>query len=268
MKSLRNYLLGLAVLLLALGLLLWFLPVRWALPWIEPQLHGLRLEQVHGTLWRGSSAQVVSADGQALGKAQWQLSRLALLGEPNLKLTFDGPSLSFAGRARRLPDQKLEVHDVSLRANLGLVGLPATSPFGQPDGTLTVDVSHALLQGGWPLELQSTARWQQAVLHTGSGDVALGTLALQAQSRSGIIQAQLHDSGEGPLAAAGKLQLSPLGWRLDATLASRQTDPKLDQWLATLGTPSADGSVHIQRHGGLAGALPPSQEEQDARPHE
>lgn len=263
MKSLRICLSALVVLLLVLGLLLWFLPARWAVPWIEPHLHGLRLEQVQGTLWQGSSARVVSVDGQMLGKAQWQLSRRALLGAPELHLTFAGPSLSFAGVATSLSDGKIAAHDITIRADLTALGLAAIVPLGQPRGALTANADHAVLQGGWPMELQLQAQWNPAVMQTREGDVALGALVLQVQSHGGIIQAQLRDAGEGPLAADGDLQLSPLGWRLDATLSSRQTDPKLDHWLATLGTPSADGSVHIQRHGGLAGTLPSSRAEKD-----
>ncbi|MEP7186802.1 MAG: type II secretion system protein N [Rhodanobacter sp.] len=265
MKSLQKYLLGLAVLLLALGLLLWFLPARWATPWIETKLHGLRLQQVHGTLWQGRSDQVVAADGQTLGKLQWQLARRALLGQARLHLSFDGPALTFSGMAEKPSEPLIDLRDVTIRAELDRLGLPAVSPLGQPRGNLMINVSHALLQAGWPMQLQLQARWQQAVIHTQDDDVALGTLALKAQSQGGVVQAQFHDTGNGPLAAAGELQLSPLGWRLDATLSSRQTDPKLDQWLATLGPVSADGSVHIQQHGGLAVTLPAPEVKQEAK---
>jgi general secretion pathway protein N len=266
-KSLRNYLLGLLALLLVLALLVWFLPARWARPWIEPQLHGLQLQQVHGTLWDGRSDQVMSAGGEPLGKLRWTLSRRALLGDARTQLFFDGPFLAFSGAAHRLAEQRVELHDLALTANLDKLSLPAASPLGRPGGELVVDASHALLQGGWPLELQLHAQWRQARMHTADGDVALGTLALQAQSHAGVIQARLHDVGGGPLAAKGELQLSPLGWRLDATLSSRQTDPLLEHWLAKLGTPSADGSVHVQRRGGLAGTLPaPLAEKDPAQP--
>lgn len=254
------------MLLLVLALLVWFLPARWAMPWVEPHLHGVRLQQVHGLLWNGRSDQVVDTNGRPLGKVQWQLSRRALLGEPALAVQFSGPSISFAGSAHQLPDQKIEADDVTVRADLGALGLAASSPLGQPRGTLTVDVDRALLQGGWPLELQLKARWDEAVVQTHDGEVALGQLTVQAQSHSGIVQAQLRDSGSGPLVANGNLQLSPLGWRIDALMASRQPDPSLENWLAQLGAPAPDGSVHIKRSGGLASTLPPANPEQGATP--
>ena len=256
MKYLRKSLIGLGALLLATALLLWFLPARWVMPWLEPQLHGLRLQQVHGLLWDGWAGQVVSADGHVLGQAQWHISRRALLGKLQLQLNFDGPQFAFSGGMQRLPDGQTAWREVSMRAELVALDPYVKLPLGQPRGELQLTIDHALLQGGWPLQLQAQAHWRHAVMHTHGGDVALGELQWQALAHGGVIQAQVHDDGNGPLHANGQLQLSPLGWRLDATLRHRQTDPALRRWLAGLGQPAADGSVHIQRSGGLAGTLP------------
>ncbi|HVC16414.1 MAG TPA: type II secretion system protein N, partial [Rhodanobacter sp.] len=74
--------------------------------------------------------------------------------------------------------------------------------------------------------------------------------------QGGVIQAQLRDDGHGPLQVQAQALLSPLGWRLDATLRARQTDPALRRWLTGLGSPDADGAVHIHRSSGLAGSMP------------
>ena len=256
MKSLRKCLIGLGTLVLAAAVLLWFLPARWAMPWIGPQLHGLRLQQVQGTVWHGRAGEVVAAGGPVLGQLQWQLSRRALLGQVRLQLQFEGPRLAFSGGVRRLPDGRIEVSGASMRAELSAWTHGAMSSWGQPRGELQVTIDHAVLQGGWPMQLQAQAQWPQALMHARDGDVALGTLQAQASAQGGVIRAQLHDDGYGPLHVDGKLQLSPLGWRLDATLRARQTGPALRRWLATLGPPAADGSVHIQRRGGLAGSAP------------
>lgn len=256
MKLLRNGLIGLAILGVLIALLLAFLPARWVMPWLEPQLHGVRLQQVHGSVWDGDAGTVVSADGQPKGRLHWQLSRRLLLGQLNAKWQFDGPQLTFSGALRRLPDKRIELDDVSLHGDLAELGLPSDPHFGQPSGTLQVNVAHALLQGGWPLQLQAQAHWTKAFMRTSDGDVSLGDMQLQAQSQAGVINAQWHDDGSGPLQARGQLQLSPLGWRLDTTLRARHTDPLLQRWLSRLGAPSSDGSVHIQRQGGLASPTP------------
>lgn len=256
MKSLRTYLAGLGVLLLAAATLLWFLPARWVLPWVAPRLPGLQLQQVRGSVWDGRAGAVVAVDGHALGRLQWQLSRRALLGQPRLQLQFAGPQLALSGAARRLPDGRVEAHGISLRVQWAALDRYVATPLGQPRGELQLTVDHALLQGGWPMQLAAQARWPQAVMRTRDSDVALGTLLAQASAQGGVIDAQLRDDGRGPLHADGKLQLSPLGWRLDATLRARQTDPALRHWLARLGPPAADGSVRIERRGGLAAGAP------------
>jgi general secretion pathway protein N len=256
LKYLRNTLVALVLFVVFVAALLWFLPARWALPWIEPQLHGLQLRQVHGLLWNGEAGEVSGVDGQTLGQLHWRLSRRALLGDVHLQLKFDGPQLGFSGDVRRLPDSRVAVDDLRLKADLGALDTWPGSPWGRPSGELQVTAGHLLLQGGWPLQLQAHGVWQHAAVRTVQGDVALGDMQLAAQAQGGLIQAQWHDLGTGPLQANGELQLSPLGWRLDTTLRARQTDPALQRWLARLGPVSADGSVHIRQRGGLAGTAP------------
>jgi general secretion pathway protein N len=256
LNYLRKSLAGLGVLILVAGLLAWFLPARWALPWIEPQLHGLRLQQVQGQLWDGRAGQILNAQGNPVGQLQWQLSRRALLGQVQLQLDFQGPHLTFSGAMQRLPDNQLQWRGVSVHADLAALLPRVALPQGQPLGELQLAVDQAVLQGGWPLQLDARAQWLQAAMRTRSGDVALGNLQWQAQAQGGVIEVQLHDDGHGPLEADGQLQLSPLGWRLDAKLRARQTDPALRHWLAGLGQLDADGGVHIQRSGGLGGSLP------------
>lgn len=238
---------------LLMAALLWFLPARWVLPWLQPHLHGVRLQQVHGSVWDGEAATVTSPQGQRWGRLQWQLSRRLLLGQARAQLQFDGPQLTFSAAIQRLPDGRIDLHDLRLHAELAGLDLPMDTVLGPPGGTLQASAAHAVLQGGWPLQLQAQAHWQHASLHLRDGVVALGDLQLQAQAQGGVIRAQMHDDGHGPLQVDGQLQLSPLGWRLDATLRARQTDPLLLRWLGRLGPRSSDGSVHVQRRGGLAG---------------
>jgi len=262
LKILRKCLIGFGVLVLAVLLLVWFLPARLAMLWMAPQLHGLRLQHVDGLLWDGRAGQVTTADRQVLGKLHWQLSRLALLGKAQLRLDFTGPQLDFSGVMQKLPAGQVEWHDVRARMDLSVLNAYSTKlPLGQPRGELQLSVAHALLQAGWPLQLRANAQWSEASLKTRDGDIALGGLQLQAQAQNGVLSAQLQDDGHGPLQASGQLQLSPLGWRLDATLLARQTDPALRHWLAQFGKPDSSGTLHIQRSGGMAMGLPASTSE-------
>lgn len=253
MKTLKKILAAVAVLLLAALALLWWLPARWALPLLQPSLHGLRLEQVDGTLWDGSAGQVLASNGRELGRLQWQLSRRALLGHVELQINFDGPQFGLRGRMQRLPAGQVAWTGLQARAELSALADPRLRlPLGQPQGELDLNAEHALLQGGWPMQLQAELHWRHAALRTPGGEVALGDLDGQIGAQSGVIHAQWQDDGHGPLRTTGELQLSPLGWRLKAELQPRRDDPALRRWLAALGKPAADGTVHVERSGGLA----------------
>ena len=246
-----------AALALCIALAVWRLPARWALWWLAPQLHGLQLQQVQGSLWDGRSAQVRTPTGRDLGAARWQLSRRTLLGQTNLQVALAGPLLNFDGAMRSRPRGQVEWRNVSLRFDLALLPVTAGAPFGQPGGVLTLRLDHALLQGGWPLQLDASGQWQSAQLRAPTGELILGTLHWQAEAQAGVIHAQLRDAGRGPLQVATSVQLSPLGWRLDARLRARQTaSAPLRQWLVSLGPIAADGSVTVHRDGGLARLLP------------
>lgn len=256
MKYLKKILAAIAVLLLAGALLLWWLPVRWALPLLQPSLHGMRLGQASGTLWNGRAEQVLAPDGRVLGRLQWQLSHRALFGRVELQVDFDGPQFGLRAHMRKLPADQVEWSGVQAHADLAALADPRMRlPLGQPRGELELDAQHAVLQGGWPLVLQADWQWRHAALHMKNGDARLGNLRGTLAAQGGVIHAQWRDDGQGPLRTTGDLQLSPLGWRLAAELQPRQDEPALRRWLATLGQPDADGIVHVERHGGLTAAF-------------
>ena len=230
----------------------WPRTLCWVMPWIEPQLNGLRLQQIDGSVWDGDAGEVIGVDGRRLGRLHWQLSRRALLGDVRMRVAFDGPRLGFSGAMRRLSDSRVAVDDFRLHADLAVLDGYPPSPWGRPRGELRLTVEHALLQGGWPVQLQAHGLWRHAAVHAAGNDVALGDMQITAQAQGGVVEARWHDAGGGPLHVTGELQLSPLGWRLDSTLRARQTDRALQRWLARLGPASADGSVHIRQSGGLA----------------
>jgi general secretion pathway protein N len=252
LKLLRTWLTGLGFCIVAGAALTWFLPARWAMPWIAPRLHGLQLQHVHGTIWDGRAEQIAARGEPLPGRLHWQLSRRLLFGQLHIEVQFEGPAIVMSGSAWQLPDGQLEARHVSVRADLDKLGGALVTPWGQPRGRLQVTVDDVRLQAGWPMQLDASARWSDAHLATRSGAVALGSLRAQARGRDGLIQAQLRDEGSGPLSAVAQLQLSPLGWQLDATLRARHTDPALRHWLASLGRPAADGAVHLRHRGGLA----------------
>jgi len=240
------------VALLSMVALAWFFPARWALAWITPQLHGLRMQQVHGSLWHGRADRVLLADGSVLGHVQWKVSRRALFASAPLQVDFAGPQLTFSGRLQAEPSGQVRWDQVQLRADVALWSPHGASVPGQPRGELWMTVDRAVLQGGWPLQLDLRAHWREAAVLTRRGKVALGAFDSRVTARAGVVDATVSDVAGGPLQVNGTLRLSPLGWSLDARLRARHADPALQHWLATLGATDVGGSVHVQRRGGLA----------------
>ena len=238
----------LLVLTLALG---WFLPARWAIAWISPRLHGLQFHDVHGSLWDGRADHVLRADGTVLGQVRWHVSRRALFAVEPLQVELTGPQLAFSGSMQAPRNGQVRWDDVRLRADLAPWRLPVLSALGNPLGKLSMTVDHALLQDGWPLQLELRAQWRGAAVFVRGRRVALGAVDAQAIARAGVVDITLTDVDNGPLQVLGAMRLSPLGWGLNLHLHPRQADPALRQWLATLGKPDAAGTVHVQRRVGL-----------------
>ena len=255
MKRMRAVLGVVAIAVLAVAVLIWFLPASWGLPLLLPASQGLRLEQIAGTIWQGRAGKVINHDGMELGAAQWSLSRRALIGDTELALELSRPRLHVSGHMQRLSATVEAWRDVTLQMDASLLG---SQPLlhGQPQGQFQAHVTEAQLQGGWPMQLQSSGTWSHAAIDAEGTVIPLGTLLFQLDSSAGVLQGSMRDDGSGPLQTAGRLSFSPLGWQLTIDLRPRSDTPGLRRWLQTLGKIDADGTVHLGYRGGLAQLAP------------
>jgi len=240
------------LLLSALAWLVVYLPASWVRPQLEARLHGLRLEGLSGTLWDGHAQHVLAENGSDLGQFDWQLSRRALLGDTRLNVVFHGAWGRLAGQLRKLEDKREEWSQVHLDGDLAQLSAQLAPAADRLEGRLTVDNARVVMQGRWPVELDAHAQWNGARLQGAQRDLAFGNLQLRATGTAGVVNATLQDDGNGPLQLAGHLALSPLGWKYDIKARPRESDPALRNWLAGFGRLAADGSMHLQRSGGVA----------------
>jgi general secretion pathway protein N len=251
----KRWLVTLAIILLALGAVVWFIPASWALPLLQSRLRGIRFEGLSGTLWEGRAEQVSIGNDPPLGSLTWTLSRRALLGDVRVGMYLHQPQLQLTAQAHRVSSGQIDLRDATLHMDMAMLG---TQPWtrGQPQGQFDLQVPQARLQGVWPMQLDATGNWSQASIRTEQGDVPLGTLMLTMNGESGAIRGTLNDDGSSPVQTSGRLSLSPLGWDLQFRLVPRSEDPAVMRWLRSLGTPAADGTLELRYRGGLAQMAP------------
>jgi general secretion pathway protein N len=239
----------------ALAWLVAYLPAAWVRPQLEARLHGLRLEGLSGTLWDGHAGRVLTEKGADLGQLDWQLSRRALLGETRLDVNLRGDWGHLSGHMHKLDAKRDEWSGVRVDGDLAALSA-RVAPAAQPvEGRLVIDGARVVMQGRWPLELDAAAQWSDARLAGVERGLAFGNLQLRANGAGGVVNATVEDDGNGPLQLAGHLALSPLGWKYDIKARPREPDPALRDWLANFGRFAADGSMHLQRSGGLAAIM-------------
>ncbi len=251
MKILRISLIACVLFLTALALLVWFMPARLALAMLGSRMHGMRLEQVDGTLWHGRAAQLRAADGSDLGQLRWTVSRRALLGDLRAHVAFERPGLTANGDMQRISAGVSAWKDVQIHADAAMLDGLGGLDGNRLHGRLDVHIVDARLQGFWPMQLDADAQWRDAAMDDGTARVALGGFQLQAHGQGGIVKLSLRDDGRGPLRADGSAALSPLAWHYRLKLVPGTDNAPLRDWLARFGRLAPDGTLQLHGNGGL-----------------
>jgi general secretion pathway protein N len=254
----RGSLAGALLALLVVGLvaLFWWLPARLALPLVEARLKGVHAAEVSGSVWNGEAGMLTDAHGKALGRLNWTLSRTAVFGHHQLAFDFSGPVGSAGGEMDAQHGQSTWRH---VRADLAMDRLSVSGGLREqaPQGRLLATFDTIDVQGNWPQALQGTVRWRDASLIAQGQRAPLGDFRADLTGAAGVIHGTIADEGDGPLTAKGSLLLAPLGWRLDLLLTPRHADAGLARVLSRWARPAADGSFHIVQRTGLVPAETP-----------
>lgn len=240
---------GLALLTYLVLLLAWAPAslLAWALPRMSQQ--AAWLDQVDGTVWRGSAAalrlQPATGAGQPLGRLRWRLQPLGLLGGHLVyRLSLDGAGIEAAGSVLVGPRR------------VALQGLRGEAPADWL-GRLSPDLGIWRPQGRLLFESESLAFEPSAI--TGRGKLRwVDAVAGHARGRLGSYRAELEgrDTGfsidlstdSGPLLLRGAGSWTPQrGLQFAGTArAAAGAGAGPANFLGLLGPAQADGSRSIR----------------------
>lgn len=237
--------------LLALAALAWWFPARWAWRLVDDQYPTVHVDTISGSVWNGEARGLV-VNGRHLGHFDWSLSRMAVFGRMRGEVDLDGADVMIHGHVARVDKATMVVSNMDF--SVPMARLKVLWPTGmQLDGTVAGHVDTLRLTDGWPVQLQAQVTWQSARIDDQGREVMLGDIQSHWTAPGGsVIHADLADAGTGPLHLRGQFVATALGWRLDASMRPRGLHPGLRRWLDRLGQQQPDGSVRLQRHGGLA----------------
>lgn len=248
----RRVLLVLLALLLVAVATLAFAPAQMLVNAVQARVPDLYLSGVAGSVWRGGVGAVVYR-GRALGGLRWRLYPSALFGlrlRADIEAHGDWGSAegevwrSFSALGVRQLHSELPAYYLA-----GVFAVPELRPLGQ----IRVLIDAAEVRDHALVVLAGEAVWADAAV-AGLANADLGTLRgrllLDAPNAASVL---LGDDG-GPLAVAGQLWLSPLGYSGSVRLSAR--DPALLPALQWMGKPAASGERELRLQGLWYGAKP------------
>lgn len=235
-------LLGLTVFLVALAA---FLPASLALAQVEKRVPGLRFEEVSGTLWRGSAGRI-ELRSQTLGRLQWQLSPLSLLGGAvAIRAHWQDGEREARGRIW-FRDRRLHLHEVDARMPAAVLQSALGVPELRPLGRVVLRLERMEIEQGRATAVEGEGWWRDAAV-TGAAAATLGELHARLHpTPDGGVGGILQDLG-GPLSLAGEFALTQTGYRSELRLAGRT--PEIEQALAWVGEPGPGGQRRLRREG-------------------
>ena len=239
--------------LIGAGLYLAFLvltvPASRVYPMLQAKLGTLSLQDIHGTLWRGTASSARVA-GQRLDSLSWDVQLLPLLllrAQAELDFRNDaGPGHLVATRgltgAVYFDDIKAGLSADTLTA---LLNIPGVKVGGQFD----LDVSELSIDGHYLSFASGQMNWRQAAMMQ-PWQLNLGDLQGTLETTKAGIQLTITDKG-GALQANSVLVLKPDGeYQFTGTFASRDPrQPELERVLRFLGQPGPDGRILIAKTG-------------------
>ncbi len=217
---------------------------------------GLRLQNVHGTLWKGEALD--ARYGQMkLGKLDWDMNAFGLLlGNLDLDLRFGQQNTQVRGGLALGFGGQLRVDNVDLRMPAGDI---APLVYGYPavnfSGNVLGKINQLEIKQGNMFKGKGRIVWQQAVL-VAPHNIDLGDLLIELEPQNSNTRITISDQGEkGQLKVDLKFEILGTGkYRWEGTLSPRNAgDEKLIELLRFVGRPDSNKNYWVSRSGQLAG---------------
>lgn len=239
--------------LVAAGIAVWLTTTILAapaavVPALFGEVAGYRLEQAHGSLWRGT-ARLQSPSG-GVGDVHWELHGSSLLsGKLRLSLSLSGRDVALLGTVVHAPiggtTRVLGLDgDISMALLARLSGIERLV-----EADIAVDTVDIHLQDGQLDSIEGVARLRDVTLL--QPRTLLGQYTLQLGSADGWMRASVIESS-GPMTATGELALTAAGeWRMDLRLQADDPSGDIARGLAFIGPADELGRRHLAYSGQL-----------------
>jgi general secretion pathway protein N len=239
----KKIILGLALLLVIIGIGVLTLPARVAAGWLVQAKPELSLEQVDGTWWRGQ-AERVRVRGIAIGQLSWQLqlSSLLLLS-PVVDLQLRDATSQLAAEVTRHASGAVSVANLQADVDAAWLAPALGIPMLRPTGRLRADLAElAVASNGLPERARGQLRWEDAGV-TGMAQAQFGGLQLDLNTTDRI-KGTIRPLGNKPaLEATGQFELQGVNYQAEVRLAPNTDNPQLSRALQWVGEPLVGDAV-------------------------
>jgi general secretion pathway protein N len=234
------------LLVVAIAALLALAPATWVDRRVAAISEGkIRINDAQGTVWRGRGA-LGDSRGTWRIPVAWRIAPLAF-ARGALDIEFDAPPDGGGPRGRiTLANGATEFHNVDLRVPAAALRTMASTALPVETGGEWLLNSPAFRYGDSRPEGVIDLRWERARLASNGFALDLGTLSLHLVPEGGALAGTLANIG-GDARIDGDVVIAANGATMHANIAAGpDVPPDIARTIAALGTPDANGVVHVQ----------------------
>jgi hypothetical protein len=205
----------------------------------------IRVNDAQGTVWRGRGA-LGDSRGTWRIPVAWRIAPLAL-ARGVLDIEFDLPPAGGGPRGRiEAGNGWVDFHNIDLRAPAAVLRALAPAALPVEAGGEWLLNSSAFHYGENRPEGVIDLRWERARLASNGSALDLGTITVHLIPQGAALAGRLANIG-GDARIDGDVVLAASGATIRANIAAGpDVPPDVARTIAALGTPDANGVVHVQ----------------------